>query len=105
MEYFIQNPTVRLRVRQIEREVKVPLPSVTKYVKELEAENILKSQVISNVQFFMADRSSKDFILEKKLHNQKKIEKLKEYLIEELDNPLIILFGSYLKGEDTEEKR
>jgi len=34
-EYFFNDPTKKLRVREIERETKEPFPSVVRYVKEL----------------------------------------------------------------------
>ena len=103
-EYFFVNPTEKLRVRQIERVVKVPLPSVIRYSKELEKEGILKSSEISGVKFYSADRSSKRFLLEKKLFNIKFLfdSNLLDYLIEEYSNATIILFGSCVKGEDIE---
>ena len=104
-KYFFVNPTEKLRVRHIERIVKVPLPSVIRYVKELKKEGVLKESEISGVKFYSADRSSKEFLVEKSLFNLKSIfdSKLINYLIEEYNNPLIILFGSYSKGEDIEK--
>jgi len=95
---------MKLRVRQIEREVGVPLPSAIRYAKELEKEEILKTEEISKIKFFSADRSSKNFLLEKTLFNIKSVSDsgLLKYLIEEFGNPAIVLFGSYSKGEDTE---
>ncbi|MFH1770181.1 MAG: nucleotidyltransferase domain-containing protein [archaeon] len=103
-EYFFVNPTTKLRVRQIERETKTPLPSVIRYTKELEKEEILKSQKISNVKFYSADRSSKEYLIEKKLFNIKQImtTKLIKQIVKEYDNANIVLFGSYSKGEDVE---
>lgn len=103
-EYFLTNPTTKLRVRQIERVLKVPLPSVIKYTKELKDENILKSSEIAEIKVYSADRASKNFIIEKKLFNIHSLfySGLVEYLIKEHNNPIIILFGSYSKGEDIE---
>lgn len=103
-EYFFNNPTAKLRVRQIEREIKVPLPSAIRYTKELEQEGILKTEEISEIKLFSADRSSKKFLLEKMLFNIKSLldSGLLKYLIEEIGNPTIILFGSYSRGEDIE---
>ena len=103
-EYFFLNPTIKLRVRQIERELKVPLPSVIRYTKELEKEGILKSTKIANITTYSADRTSKTFLLEKKLFNihQLNISGLVDFLIEELSNPTVIVFGSYAKAEDVE---
>lgn len=104
-EYFFQNPSLKLRVRQIEREVGIPLPSAIRYVKELEKENILKSSKIANIIVYSADRSSKNFLLEKKLFNLKQLYSsgLIDFIVEEFSNPTMILFGSYSKGEDLEE--
>ena len=69
--YFSLNPTAKLRVRQIEREVNVALPSAIRYTKELEKEGILKSTMVANIKLYSADRSSKAFLFEKKLFNSK----------------------------------
>ena len=104
MEYFFLNPTQRLRVREIERKARVPLPSAIKYSKELEKEGILESAEISSARFYSADRSSKKFLMEKKLFNLRSIAEsgIVEYAVEQCSNPTVVLFGSYSKGEDTE---
>jgi predicted nucleotidyltransferase len=103
-EFFFLNPTAKLRVRQIERKVKVPLPSVIRYTKELEKEEILKSSIIANIKVYSADRNSKTFLLEKKLFNIRELfySGLIDFLVKELSNPTIVMFGSYSKGEDIE---
>ncbi len=103
-EYFFLNPTIKLRVRQIERELKVPLPSVIRYTKELEKEGILKSAKIANITIYSADRTSKNLLLEKKLFNihQLNTSGLTDFLTEKLSNPPIVVFGSYAKAEDVE---
>jgi len=104
-EFFFVNPTAKLRVREIERTLKLPLPSVIRYCKELEKESILTTIKIGNVNFYTANRGSEKYLLEKKLYNIKIIYEsgLIEYLRRELSNPSIVLFGSFAKGEDTEE--
>ena len=103
--YFFINPTAKLRVRQMERELKLPLPSVIRYSKELEKERIIKRENTAGAVLFSADRTSKNYLIEKKLFNIKSIFKceLINYLIAEYSNPVIVLFGSFSKGEDTEE--
>ncbi len=105
MEYFLQNPTARERVRQMERGLKLPLPSVIRYIKELANLNLIKSEIIGGIKLYSADRSSKNFILEKKLYNLRTLYEcgLVDFLTEEYHNPTIILFGSYALGEDIEE--
>lgn len=103
-EYFLLNPTAKLRVRQIEREVKVPLPSAIRYANELKEEGILKQTDIAGVSLYSADRSSKTFLFEKKLFNLRQLfsSGLIEFLVQELSNPTILVFGSYSRGEDIE---
>lgn len=104
LEHFFVSPSDRLRVRQIEKTLKLPLPSVIRYSKELEREGILKKVKISNVVFYTSDRSSQDFILEKRLYNIKQLyaSGLIEFLKKEFSNPAVVLFGSYAMGEDIE---
>jgi len=104
-EYFFRNPTEKLRVRQIEREVNIPLPSAIKYTKELEMEGILKKEEIAGIVAYSADRSSNKFLFEKKLFNFKCIidSGFVEFIINEFSDPNLILFGSYSRGEDVED--
>jgi|SRR3989338_86409 len=103
-EYFFIKPNAKLRVREIERNLKLPLPSVIRYCRELEKEGILATVKTGNVTFYTASRSE-EYLLEKKLYNVKQLYEsgLVEYLKIELNNPAIVLFGSFSKGEDTEE--
>lgn len=98
------NPTAKLRVRQMERELKLPLPSVIRYCKELEKEEILKKESISGVSTYSADRNSKKFLIAKRLFNIGLIFEsgLIEFIVKGCFNPVIVLFGSYSKGEDIE---
>jgi len=102
--YFFLYPTKKLRVREIERTVKVPLPSAIRYTNELEGEKLLKTIKISNIRLFSPNRNSANFIRAKQLFNLKQIyaSGLLDYLKEKYFNPTIILFGSYSRGEDTE---
>ena len=103
-EYFFTYPTAKLRVREMERKLKLPLPSVIRYCKELRQQGILATEKIGDVTFYTASRSN-TYLLEKKLFNIRSVydSGLIEYLKQELSNPVIILFGSYAKGEDTED--
>jgi len=104
-EHFLKNPTTKLRVRQIERTLKLPLPSIIRYTKELTEEKILKTENIANIKLFTANYNSPEYLLEKKLHNIKSLytSNLIPHLIEEYSNPAIILFGSFSNGEDIED--
>jgi predicted nucleotidyltransferase len=103
-EYFFINPNAKLRVREIERVLKLPLPSVIKYCNQLKDEKILSIMSIGKINFYVADKRSESYLLEKKMFNLKQLHSsgLIEHLKENLINPPIILFGSYFKGEDLE---
>lgn len=105
IEYFFLNPTAKLRVREIERTLKLPLPSVIRYCKELEKEDILSTIKTGSVSFYTANRMSEKYLLEKKFFNIKRLYEsgIIEYLKIELSNPAVVLFGSFARGEDTEE--
>lgn len=102
--HYFENPTARLRVRELERALKLPLPSVIRYCKELEKEGILARYVIGTTVYYTASRSEK-YCFAKKLYNLQRLQEsgLVRYLKEELSNPPIVLFGSFARGEDTEE--
>lgn len=104
-EYFFVNPSAKHRVREIERILRVPLPSVIRYCRELEKEGVLSTIKTGDVILYASDWDSERYHLEKKLYNLRVIylSGIIEYLKQELSNPPIILFGSFAKGEDTEE--
>ena len=103
-EHFFLNPTLKLRVRQLERNVKIPLPSAIHYARELEREGFLKREEIGGVILYSADRTSNLFLLEKKLYNIKALydSNFIEFLRLTYHNPLAVVFGSYSRGEDIE---
>ena len=103
-EYFFVNPTSKLRVRQIEKSLKLPLPSVIRYCNELEKERLLAKIRTGNIVFYTANKGDEKFTLEKKFFNLKSLydSGLVNFLRTELSNPVIVVFGSYAKGEDIE---
>jgi len=103
-EFFFVNPSSKMRLREIERTLKIPLPSVIRYCRELKNEGVLTTIKIGDVVFYTAARTNENFLLEKKLYNIKSLYSsgLINFLKTELSNPPIILFGSYSRGEDLE---
>ena len=62
-----------MRVRGLERTLKLPLPSVIRYCKELKEEGILTIKKIGNVNFYTADRTNHNFLLEKIKYTEKNL--------------------------------
>ncbi|MBI3334404.1 nucleotidyltransferase domain-containing protein [Candidatus Pacearchaeota archaeon] len=104
-EYFFVNTSAKLRVREIERTLALSLPSVIHYCRELENEGILTVIRIGKVVFYTANKSNEKYLLEKRIYNLRRVydSGLVSYLKQELNNPSLILFGSFAKGEDNEE--
>ncbi len=103
-DYYLLNPCAKLRVREIERAIKRPLPSVIRYCKELAKEGILTIEKTGNTVFYTADRTNENYLLEKKIYNLRSVHEsgIIDYLKQELSNPPVVLFGSFSKGEDIE---
>ncbi len=104
LEHFFQNPTGRYRVRQLERELGLALPSVIRYTGELVDEGFLGKDIIGDTTFFIAGRTSTSYLLEKLLYNLRSLHGsgLIEHLRRMYDNPTLVVFGSYARGEDIE---
>ncbi len=105
LHYFFINPAAKLRVREIERKLNIPIPSIIRHCKELEEEGFLRVVAIGSTRFYTANRTSKKYILEKKLYNIRTLYEcgLVDFIKMKFSNPTIILFGSYSKGEDNEK--
>ena len=103
-DYFFTNPTSKLRVREMERKLHLPLPSIIRYCAELEKDGILRIIKIGGIRLYNASGSDK-YHLEKKLFNIRQLYEsgLVQFLKIQLSNPVILLFGSYSKGEDIEK--
>jgi len=104
MEYFFINPSSKMRVRHIEKNLNLSLPSVINSCKQLKEEGILKTLIIGNVTFYTSDRTNKNYLLKKIFFNITQLidSGLIDYLKKELSNPAVVLFGSYSRGEDIE---
>lgn len=104
-EHFFNYPTSTLRVRELERATNLPLPSITRYVKELIREGIVQKKVFGTTTFYTANRADERYRSQKILHNLNALfeSQLIQYLREHYHNAPIRLFGSYSRGEDTED--
>ncbi len=103
-QHFFLFPNDKLRVREIERKLQLSLPSVIRYVKELEQEQLLTTITIGTTRFYTANKAE-IFFKQKILDNLRRIyeSNIVSHLKRELHNPTIVLFGSYSKGEDDEK--
>lgn len=104
LKVFLDSPTMEFGLRELSRIVRLAPVSVLNYLKEFEETGIIKKFDKKNKPVYKADRENESFILYKKLsiwyelHNSGLI----EYLWQNLAPKAIILYGSYAKGEATE---
>jgi len=104
MKLFLYNSTESFRLRELSRLVGVAPMSVGNYLLELFKEGIIREYKKNSVRFYTAQRDSLKFIRYQKLSIQ--YELYASGVIDEIWGNLhpeaIILYGSYVKGEATE---
>ena len=103
---FFNYPAREFYLRELSRELKLAMHTVISTTDILAKEGLIiktKGKALTKV---IANRENPGFINYKRAYNLEKIydSKLIDYLISSYNNPkMIILFGSYSKGEDTEK--
>lgn len=105
LKIFLFNPTDSFRLRELSRLSKISPPSVVNYLKELEKEELIKSYKKREIPYYSANPHSENLIFYRKLAVLYELHTsgLIEHLWEKLTPEAIILYGSYAKGEFTEE--
>jgi len=105
LKIFLDSPTENFRLRELSRLSKISPVSVINYLKELESRELIKKFKKRGIPFYQAVRDSKKFVLYKKISIIYELNEsgLISELWERLSPEAIILYGSYAKGESTEE--
>jgi len=104
-EVFVDEPLKIHYIKEISRKIKLAPTSVKKHIMDLEKQEIIFKKKGERFTGYIANRDNEDFIFYKKIFNQMKIQN--SGLINQIKNTLypksIVLYGSYLRGEDVEE--
>lgn len=106
---FFQEPSKEHYLKQISKKSKLAHTSVKKILKDLKKEDIIKEKKYQRgsryFPVYFANTETKKYKHYKKIFNLDKIYSsgIIEFLKTETMPETIVLFGSYLKGEDTEE--
>lgn len=103
LEYFIVEPEREFHVRELAKLSKKSPTTTSKYLNKLKKERLLISRRKFNHLLFKANNENLLFKDVKRSYNIRKLREsgLMEYLIEEFKHPeAIVLFGSFVKGED-----
>lgn len=104
LKIFMDSPNENFRLREIARLSKISPPSVVNYLAEFEKEGLIKKHVKRDVPFYCSMQDNQNFILYKKLSILFEVNKLGliDYLWEKLSPEAIVLYGSFARGESTE---
>ena len=104
LKVFLDNSTESFRLRELSRMSKISPPSVLNYLKEFEKQDLIKRYEKRDVPFYQANLDNEDFIQYKKLSILFELHDsgLIDFLWEKLSPEAIILYGSQIKGESTE---
>lgn len=106
---FFKEPTKEHYLIEISRNINLAHTSVINHLKKLKQLNIITENVekrgTRKFPMFKANINSKEFKFNKKIYNLILINdsRLIDFLKEEFMPNTIILFGSFSKGEDTED--
>ncbi|MBI3037155.1 nucleotidyltransferase domain-containing protein [Candidatus Woesearchaeota archaeon] len=106
LEAFFESPSERFHLRELSRRLGLSMPTIITATDILSKENLIlkaKGKVVTEVQ---ANRENARFTQHKRINNMERIYSsgLLEHLIAKYNNPkLVILFGSYSRGEDIEQ--
>jgi len=104
LKVFLDSSTSKFGLREISRKINLALPSVRKYLLELEKEGLIERREEKGNPIYMAEIDSERFRFYKKLFMQYELFEsgVIDYVWKILCPEAIIFYGSYAKGESTE---
>ncbi len=105
LQFFLVHPTTEVHLRELSRNLKISFPWVRKLVNILVKQGLLISRKERGLVIVTANRENQLYLATKRSYNLLSVYKsgLVPFLIEAYRRPeVIVLFGSYAKGEDTE---
>ncbi|OYT38257.1 hypothetical protein B6U82_00310 [Candidatus Pacearchaeota archaeon ex4484_31] len=103
LEVFFVEPTTLHFIKEISKKIGIAPTSVRNHIKDLLDKDLIKKKKARPFDGFIANRENEDFIFYKKVYNLYSLKELTEFLISSLWPKLIVVFGSYARGEDIEE--
>lgn len=105
LKIFLFNPTEEFRLRELSRLSGISPPSVMVYLREFESGGLIKSYVKRGIPFYKAEINNEKFRENKKLSILFELNEsgLVNFLWDNLSPKAIILYGSFAKGESTED--
>lgn len=104
LKVFLDSPTSKLGLREISRKINLAFPSVKKYLLELERRGLIRIKEERGNPVYIAEIDSERFRFYKGLFMQYELFEsgVIDYLWKVLCPESIIFYGSYVRGEATE---
>ena len=106
LEIFFEHPESEFYLRELSRKLKLSMPTIVSATDKLSKEGLIIKTKGKALTIVTPNRENHDFIRKKRVFNLEKLYNsgILDCLIPKYNNPkLIILFGSYSRGEDTEK--
>lgn len=104
LRIFLDSPLDNFRLRELARLSSISPPSVMNYLKEFEKSNLIKKQIKRGIPLYESLRDNSEFVIYKKISIIFELNSvgLIEYLWDKISPEAIVLYGSFAKGESTE---
>ncbi len=99
---IFRRPTVGLTIRDISREAGISHPTVSRIVKALEAEKVVLTEKRKNQILVKGNFDNERFLELKRMYNILSLKPFIEEITQRYPVDVIICFGSYSLGRDTE---
>lgn len=103
LEVFFKEPTRIHFIREISRRITLAPTSVKNHINSLLKAGMIIKKAGSPFNGVSANRDSEKFIFYKRAYNLASLFDLKNFLQEDISPKEIRIFGSYVRGEDTED--
>lgn len=102
---FFLEPLKVHYIKEISKKINLAPTSVRKHILELLKDNIVIKKKQEHFSGFIANRENQNFLFYKRIYNLTQIKEtgLEDFLIKSLYPQVIVLYGSYLRGEDIEK--
>lgn len=103
LDYFFQKPGQNIHIRGLSKELDITYSSVVNALSSLEQKGFLESDEKSKMKFYSI--AGEKFREAKRLVNLENLQdsNIISHIEKELRPEAVVLFGSYLEGQDTEE--
>lgn len=105
MDFFLTSPSALVSARQLARKLRITHPTVLAALQKINRSGIVKREVHGTALLWEGNTEGAKYMLFKKISNLNKIyfSNLLEEIASKTSPNAIVLFGSYSRGEDTEE--